>query len=172
LQKHYRNDTEVPFTYLDELDFPTIAKLSEHDVVLPGVEIPRRPVRQYIYGALGAHLLGYVGAPVDIDKLEDVNDYTFYQPDVEGKSQVEVALDKYIRGTPGVRVMQRSVKGVIEGEIKRVEPKQGNNVYLTIDDKIQYIAERALRDAHIGRGAAVVVNPNNGDILAMVSVPS
>jgi penicillin-binding protein 2 len=172
LQKHYRNDTEVPFSYLDELDFPTIAKFLEHDVGLPGVDISQRPVRQYVYGALGAHLLGYVGAPVDIDKLEDVNDYTFYEPDVEGKSQVELALDKYIRGTPGVRVLQRSVKGVIEGEIKRVAPKQGNNVYLTIDAKIQYIAERALRDAHIGRGAAVVVNPNNGDILAMVSVPS
>jgi penicillin-binding protein 2 len=172
LQKHYRNDTEVPFTYLDELDFPTIAKFSEHDLGLPGVEFSKRPVRQYVYRALAAHLLGYVGAPVDIDKLEDVNDYTFYQPDVEGKSQVELALDKYIRGTPGVRVMQRSVKGVIEGEIKRVDPKQGHNVFLTIDAKIQYIAERALRDAHIGRGAAVVVNPNNGDILAMVSVPS
>ena len=172
LQKHYRNDTEVPFTYLEELDFPTIAKFSEHDVGLPGMEISIRPVRQYVYGALAAHLLGYVGAPADIDKLEDVNDYTFYQPDVEGRSQVEKYLDKYIRGQPGVRVMQRSVKGVIEGEVDRRLPKQGDNVYLTIDTKIQYIAERALRDAHIGRGAAVVVNPKNGDILAMVSVPS
>lgn len=172
LQKHYRNDTEVPFTYLEELDFPTIAKFSEHDVGLPGVEISIRPVRQYVYGALGAHLLGYVGAPVDIDKLPDIDDYTFYQPDVEGKSQVELYLDKYIRGTPGVRVMERNVKGVIEHEIKRVAPKQGNNVYLTIDARIEYIAERALRDAHIGRGAAVVVNPKNGEILAMASVPS
>ena len=172
LLKHYRNDTEVPFTYLEELDFPTIAKFSEHDVGLPGVEIAIKPVRQYVYGAMAAHLLGYVGAPVDIDKLDDVRDYTFYQPDVEGKSQVELYLDRYIRGTPGVRVMQRNVKGVIEGEAKNVPPKLGNNVYLTIDAKIQYIAERALRDARIGRGAAVVVNPNNGEILAMASVPS
>jgi penicillin-binding protein 2 len=54
LVKHYRNDTLVPFTYLEELDFPTIAKFSEHDVGLPGVEIARRPVRQYVYGALAA----------------------------------------------------------------------------------------------------------------------
>jgi penicillin-binding protein 2 len=99
-----------------------------------------------------------------------VGDYTFYQPDVEGKSQVEKALDKYIRGTPGVRVMQRNVKGVIEGEMKNVPPKQGNNVFLTIDARIQYITERALRA--VGRGAAVVVDPNNGEILAMASVPS
>ncbi len=172
LRKHYRNDTEVPFTYLEELDFPTIAKFSEHDIGLPGVDISVRPVREYIYGALGAHLLGYVGAPNDIDKLPDVGDYTFYQPDVEGKSQVELYLDKYIRGTPGVRVMERNVKGVIDREVKSVPPKQGNNILLTIDARIEYIAERALRDAKIGRGAAVVVNPRNGDILAMVSVPS
>jgi penicillin-binding protein 2 len=68
--------------------------------------------------------------------------------------------------------MQRNVKGVIEGEVNTIQPKQGSNVLLTIDAKIQYIAERALRDGRIGRGAAVVVNPNNGDILAMASVPS
>ncbi len=172
LRKHYRNDTEVPFTYLEELDFKTIARFAEHNVGLPGVELAIRPVREYRYKALAAHLLGYVGAPNDIDRLPDVKDYTFYQPDVEGKSQVELYLDKAIRGTPGVRVLQRSVKGVIEEEIKNVPPKPGNNVYLTIDARIQFIAERALRSAGIGRGAAVVVDPNNGEILAMASVPS
>lgn len=172
LQVHYRNNTEVPFTYLEELDFKTIAKFSEHDLGLPGVDISLRPVRQYVYGALASHLLGYVGAPNDIDLLPDVRQYTFYQPDVEGKSQVEYYMDKWIRGTPGVRVMTRNVKGMIEGEIRREPPKQGNNVYLTIDARIQYIAEQALRKGGIGRGAAVVVNPNNGDILAMASVPS
>lgn len=170
LTKHYRNDREVPFTYQDELDFPTIARFSEHDVGLPGVEISVRPVRQYVYGALAAHLLGYVGAPPRIDELPDIKDFSFYQPDVEGKSQIELVYDKWIRGTPGVRVMTRNVKGAIEGEVRRVPPKQGNNVYLTIDARIQYIAERALRA--VGRGAAVVVNPNNGDVLAMATVPS
>ncbi len=172
LEKHFWNDTEVPFSYMEELDFPTIAKFSEHNVGLPGVEIAVRPVRQYVYGALAAHLLGYVGAPPRIEELPDVKDYTFYQPDVEGKSQIELAYDKYIRGKAGVRVMQRNVKGVIDGEVRRDAPQQGNNVYLTIDAKIQYITERALRLSGIGRGAAVVVNPRNGEILAMASVPS
>jgi len=172
LQRHYRNDTEVPFTYLEELDFRTIARFSENDVGLPGVEIAIRPVRQYMYGALASHLLGYVGAPADIDKLPDIRKYTFYQPDSEGKSQVEAHLDKWLRGTPGVRVLQRNIKGVIENEVRRVEPKQGNHVYLTIDARIQYIVERALRDAGVGRAACVVVDPNNGEVLAMASVPS
>ena len=63
--------------------------------VCPGVEIAHQArARNTVYGALAAHLLGYVGAPNDIDRLPDVKDYTFYQPDVEGKSQVELYLDK------------------------------------------------------------------------------
>ncbi|MEY5027021.1 MAG: Stage sporulation protein, partial [Verrucomicrobiota bacterium] len=172
LQKHFRNNVEVPFTYLEELDFNTIARFSENDVGLPGVEIALRPVRDYVYGALGAHLLGYVGAPKDVDKLPDIKNYTFYQPDAEGKAQIEQHMDRWIRGTPGVRVMQKNVKGVIERELRRIEPKQGNHVYLTIDARMQYIVERALRDAGVGRGAAVVADPNTGEVLAMASVPS
>jgi penicillin-binding protein 2 len=172
LQKHFRNDTEVPFAYREEIDFPTIARFAENHLGLPGVEIGIKPVRAYRYGALAAHLLGYVGAVNNVDSQPDVRDYTFYQPDVEGKSQVELSLDKWIRGTPGTRVMTRNVKGVIEGEVRRIPPQPGNNVLLTIDAKVQFIVERALRQAGIGRGAAVVVNPNNGDVLAMASVPS
>lgn len=170
LQRHYRNDTEVPFTYLEDIDFGTIARFSEHDVGLPGVDISIKPVRHYRYGALAAHLLGYVGAPLSVDNQPDVRDFNFYQPDMEGKSQIEQAMDKYLRGKPGVRVMQRNVKGVIEGEAKVVPPEPGNDVYLTIDARIQYIAEKALRA--VGRGAAVVLEPNTGEILAMASVPS
>ncbi|MDQ3623814.1 MAG: hypothetical protein M3463_15205, partial [Verrucomicrobiota bacterium] len=164
LERHYRNDAQVPFTYWEELDFPTLARFAEHDVGLPGVQLSTKPVRDYVYGALAAHLLGYVGLPNEVSSLPDVRDYNFYQPDVEGKSQVELYLDKWIRGTPGVRVMQRNVKGVIEGTLREEPPKQGHNVFLTIDARIQYVAERALRA--VGRGAAVVVDPNTGEILA------
>jgi penicillin-binding protein 2 len=171
LKTHYRNDEQIPFTYLEDIDFPTLAKFSEHDVGLPGVNIGIKPVREYLYGALAAHLLGYVGMPVDIDQ-EDASHYNFYQPDVEGKSQIEFAMDKYLRGSPGVRVMQRSVKGIIEGEVRTIQPKPGANVYLTIDARIQMIAEQALRQPLLGRAAAIVVDPNDGDILAMASIPS
>src|SRR5947209_4896067 len=83
-----------------EIDFKTIAKFSEHNVGLPGVDISVRPVRQYVYGALAAHLLGYVGAPNNVDQQPDVDKFTFYQPDVEGKSQIELSMDKYLRGKP------------------------------------------------------------------------
>ncbi len=170
LFRHFKNDREVPFTYLEDLDFPTIARYSEHDVGLPGVDIAVQPVREYVYGAFAPHLLGYVGAVNEVSAEPDVGHYNFYQADVVGKSQVELYMDKYLRGKPGVRKMQRNVKNVIDKELEVVPPQPGNNVYLTIDARIQMITEEALRS--VGRGAAVVVDPNNGDILAMASVPS
>ena len=169
LQKHYRNNTEVPYSYIKDIDFATMAKFSEHDVGLPGVDIAIKPVRSYVYGALASHLLGYVGAPDDTN-LAEAKKYTFYQGDVEGKSNVEKTMDAYLRGQPGVRVMRRNAKGAIDGVIREEPPKQGANVYLTIDARIQTIADEALRV--VGRGAAVVVDPNNGNVLAMASVPS
>ncbi len=169
LRRHYRNDTEVPYSYIKDIDFPTMAKFSEHDVGLPGVDIAVKPVRSYVYGALASHMLGYVGAPDDINK-EEARKYTFYQGDVEGKSNIEKSMDDYLRGKPGVRYLRRNAKGVIDGVLREVPPQQGANVYLTIDARIQSIAEEALRA--IGRGAAVVVDPNNGAVLAMVSAPS
>ena len=169
LQKHYRNDTEVPFSYVKDIDFPTLAKFSEHDVGLPGVELAIKPVRSYVYGALAGHLLGYVGMPDDIDK-EEARNFTFYQQDVEGKSNIEKSMDEYLRGKPGVRYLRKNAKGTIEGVLREDPPQQGANVFLTIDARIQAIAEEALRA--VGRAGAVVVDPNNGNILAMASVPS
>ena len=169
LQRHYRNDTEVPFSYIKDIDFPTMAKFSEHDVGLPGVDIAIKPVRSYIYGALAAHLLGYVGMPDDVDK-EEARKFTFYQADVEGKSNIEKSMDEYLRGKPGMRYLRKSAKGTIEGILREDPPQQGANVFLTLDARIQSITEEALRA--VGRGGAVVVDPNNGNILAMASVPS
>jgi penicillin-binding protein 2 len=169
LQRHYRNDTEVPYSYIKDIDFPTMAKFSEHDVGLPGVDIAIKPVRSYVYGALASHILGYVGAPDDTNK-EEARKFTFYQGDVDGKSNIEKAMDDYLRGQPGVRYLRRNAKGTIDGVLREDPPKQGANVFLTIDARIQAIADEALRA--VSRAGAVVIDPNNGNILAMSSVPS
>src|SRR3982075_1759617 len=169
LQRHFRTNTEVPYSYIKDIDFPTMAKFSEHDVGLPGVDIAIKPVRSYVYGAHAAHILGYVGAPDDTNK-EEARKFTFYQGDVEGKSNIEKSMDEYLRGSPGVRYLRRNAKGVIDGVLREDAPKQGANVFLTLDARIQSIAEEALRA--VSRAGAVVVDPNNGNILAMASVPS
>ena len=169
LQRHYRNDTEVPYSYIKDIDFPTMAKFSEHDVGLPGVDIAIKPVRSYVYGALASHILGYVGAPDDINK-EEARKFTFYQGDVDGKSDIEKWMDEYLRGKPGIRYLRRNAKGAIDGILKEDPPTQGANVFLTIDARIQAVADEALRA--VSRAGAIVVDPNNGNILAMASVPS
>jgi len=170
LQIHYRTNREVPYNYRQDLSFEEMALFSEKNLGLAGVNVGVKPVRWYVYGALAPHLLGYVGPPKELDKLPDLRDFNFYEPDVEGKAQLELYLDRHLKGKPGARILRRNAKGVIEGETGRREPVQGNNVHLTLDAKIQYIVEKALRA--VGRGAAVVVDPRNGDILAMASVPS
>ncbi len=170
LQIHYRTNREVPYSYRQDLDFEQMAVFSEKNLGLPGVNVTVKPVRWYVYGSMAAHLLGYVGMPNDLDKLPDLRNFNFYEPDMEGKAQIELFLNDALKGQPGARILQRNVKGIIEGEVSRKEPVQGNNVFLTIDARIQYFAEQALRA--VGRGAAVVINPQNGDILAMASVPS
>jgi penicillin-binding protein 2 len=169
LRLHYRNNTEVPYTFMEDLDFETMARFAEHDVDLPGVSVNIRPVRRYLYDSLGAHFLGYVGAPNEIDK-EEAARFNFYQPDTEGKAQIELVYDDDLRGSAGARILQRDAKGAIQGEVGVEPPQPGHNVQLTIDARIQYLTEKALRV--VGRGAAVVVDPHNGDVLAMASVPS
>lgn len=169
LQVHYRDNAEVPFVYRQDLDFETMARFSENNLDLPGVTVTLKPVRHYVYGALAAHLFGYVGVPKEIDK-EEASKFNFYQPDIEGKAQVEEAYDEVLRGTAGTRFLQRNAHGVIDGETSRIEPKSGAKVCLTIDARIQQIVEKALRV--VGRGAAIVLDPNSGEILAMASVPS
>lgn len=169
LRMHYRNDTQVPFTYIEDLDFEKLARFAEHNVGLPGVGLNIRPARQYLYGAMAAHILGYVGVTQESNRA-DAKRYDFYQADLRGITEVEQMMDSYLRGEPGVRVLQKDAKGVIQGELRVDPPTPGSNVYLTLDARIQYIAEQALRV--VGRGAAVVVDPSTGDVLAMASVPS
>jgi penicillin-binding protein 2 len=178
MQVHYRNTKGlIPFPYRQNIDdFDTIARFLEWNIGLPGVKAEVKPIRHYVYGSMAAHILGYVGAPVDIDKerqreADAGKVYSFYQPDTEGKAQIEFFMNDYLRGEPGVRILQRDAKGrILDKDVQLIPPKQGDNVYLTLDARLQYLAEQSLRA--VGRGAVVVVDPNNGDVLAMASVPS
>ena len=169
MQVHYQRQSQIPFNYMQNVDFETMVRLQEHNLGLPGVRVEVRPIRHYTYGALASHILGYTGMPNETD-MEEARRFNFYQPDLEGRSQIELSMNDYLKGTAGVSIRERDVKGNITGEVDRVEPKQGANVYLTIDARLQYLVEQALRT--VGRGAAVVMDPNNGDILAIASVPS
>jgi penicillin-binding protein 2 len=179
-ERHYETNEQVPFHYLSGVKFDTMARIAEANLGTGGIELAVRPVRHYKFGALAAHILGHVGKVEQIDaepdffrdKAREIKEFTYYEPDIVGKASVELAMDKYLRGTPGRRILERTVKGKIGAEKEFHPPVPGYNVLLTLDVRIQAIVEGALREAGVTRASAVVVDPNNGDVLAMVSIPS
>lgn len=171
---HYRTfGSIVPWVYRKDLTFSEFSRFAEHNLGLPGVTVAERAVRQYPYQSLAAHLLGYVRQAEDQQVSEEERaGWDRYLPDDFGVAGLEKSFDGYLRGKPGMRTMKVNTRGRLVGEVSFKEPRKGNDVYLTIDARIQYIAEMALRDGGIGRGAVVVIDPNSGEVLAMASVPS
>ncbi|NNE90607.1 MAG: penicillin-binding protein 2 [Verrucomicrobiales bacterium] len=172
MQVHYRSTAGiVPFTYRRDLTFKEFARFAENNLGIPGVTVKRTGKRRYIYDSLGCHWIGYMNlADVETVPTDERKKFNYYVGDDYGVQGVEKTMDHYLRGKPGKLVIKKDEKGKYIGEVSRTEAQPGSDVYLTIDARIQTIAEQALRK--IGRGAAVVVDPNNGEILAMASVPS
>jgi len=173
IREHYRTDRDLPYHYMRDLDFATVANFEERNLGVTGIRISQNPARQYTYGAFAAHILGYVGAPQN--QTEHLaSDGTPY--DTIGRDGIEALMDAQLQGQPGSTFQRVSSQGYAIPDAKldamRVDPTMGNTLYLTIDSRIQYIAETAMRHANVGRGAVVVMDPRNGDVLAMVSIPS
>lgn len=175
LRVHYRSfNGAVPWVYRDDLSFAEFSRIAEHNLGLPGVTVAERASRVYPLKALACHILGYVRLPDDQRvSAEDRKGWDYYVPDDFGGAGVEKSFDNYLRGKPGVRVMQRDQRGRSVGEVDEEyeEPRKGNDVYLTLDARMQIIAGKALREGKIGRGSVVVIDPSSGEVLAMVSVP-
>ncbi len=152
----------------------------------PAVLVEHQTVRDYPYKSLAAHVLGYVGALSEEEYAKhraDGGAKPYERSDEIGKSGVERSYEPFLRGTPGRRVYEvdRSNRVVREITSERVEPKQGDDVYLNLDLKVQYEAERALRGrllaAQGGRntaeaGGVVVLDPRDGSVRAMASYPT
>ena len=177
MRTHYRtNRGVIPFTYRKEVGFDDIALVAEQSQFLEGVTIARRTLRHYPFGALLSHSLGYVRRPGALEvSEEEAGKYDFYESDDEGVEGLEKTMDKLLRARAGQRVFPKDEHGkLVHAELmdRRIEPIKGHDVYLTIDVDIQMIAELAMREAKVGRGAAVVIDPANGEVRAMVSVPS
>jgi penicillin-binding protein 2 len=176
LRVHFRSfGGAVPWVYRDDLTFAELSRIAEHNLGLPGVTVAERASRVYPLKSIACHILGYVRLPDDQRvSAEDRKGWDYYVPDDFGGAGVEKSFDNYLRGKPGVRVMQRDQRGRIVGEVDEEyqEPRKGNDVHLTLDIRMQIIADKALREAKIGRGAVVVIDPASGEVLAMVSVPS
>ena len=146
----------------------------------PGVDIKKFPLRSYPGVSEAAHLLGHVGQ-IDEEELKEPRYDGYKAGDEIGKDGVEYQFDKYLKGIDGGSEVEVDAAGRPKNVIKEITAQPGNNVYLTIDSKVQKATEDALNWgidlAHqkhypANGGAAVVMNPQTGEILAMASVPT
>ncbi|HEY8135353.1 MAG TPA: penicillin-binding protein 2 [Candidatus Limnocylindrales bacterium] len=143
---------------------------------LPGVEIGIEDRREYEYGPLLAHVLGYV-SPISADQLAQLKDEGYLADDRIGQTGVEARFEDVLRGTYGQEQVERDASGRIVRTIQILEqPQAGNSLELTIDTEIQREATEALQWAtdivNLQHGVIIVANPQTGEILAMVSLPT
>lgn len=159
-----------------------ITVLEEQKNDYPGVVIEVQPIRNYVNLELGAHIFGYVSEISD-GELENRKGESYKSGDIIGKFGLEKVYDQDLRGVDGGGQVEVDVTGKPVQILGKKEPIPGNNLILTIDEKIQKATEQAIDEQlyylqtktefrNAKAAAAVVMNPQTGEILAMVSRPA
>lgn len=152
-----------------------VSIIEEQKSQYPGVVIEVTPIRDYILKQEGAHTFGYV-SEINDTELEKMKDEGYKSGDIIGKFGLEKVYDKELRGENGGQQVEVDVSGKPVQILGRKEPVPGDDLELTIDINLQQAAEKAVDEqlTQIGAhaAAAVVMNPQTGEILAMVSRPA
>ncbi|MCL2800857.1 MAG: penicillin-binding protein 2 [Treponema sp.] len=159
-----------PLEIASNVPFQVIASLAERKNTLPGISWHIKSVRNYVEVESLSHILGYVGN-ITRDELTMLYNLGYQQGDVIGKTGIERQYDQLLRGEQGWETRTVDVRGRrIAGQqnVVRAPPEMGRNLVLTIDANLQKLVEKAIGPQI---GAAVVMKPSTGEILAMVSYP-
>jgi penicillin-binding protein 2 len=159
-----------------DVDKRTAQLISEAGFDLPGVDVAVEARRQYTDGPLMSQILGYTG-PVSAEQLPDLRDKGYQPDDLLGKAGLEAEYETALRGTYGVQTVARDKTGRRTQVLQTVKGAvPGASLRLTIDSNTQREAQKALRWAmdKVGmtRGVVIAMNPQTGEILAMVSLPT
>jgi penicillin-binding protein 2 len=144
-----------------------VARLAVNIHKFEGVEINARLTRNYPQGAHAVHALGYVSR-IDERDLREVSEIEYAGSTHIGKLGLEKFYEHELHGKVGVQQVEVNARGRTLRVLNESPPVQGNNLHLTIDSRLQKVAEEAFAEYS---GAAVAINPNNGEILALVSMP-
>lgn len=173
-----------PIVLLRDIPWELVVKLEENRQDLPGVTISIEPLRNYPQGSLAGHVLGYIHSisQEELDKQgESGNKYSANS--LIGKTGIEKQYEQYLRGADGAQQVEVDARGrpVPNRELTTLDPQAGNNLYLTIDSRLQKVMEQSmeatlkqLQSSHSKArvGAAVLMNVKTGEILAMYSSPA
>jgi penicillin-binding protein 2 len=145
-----------------------VTVLSEHSLELTGVKVEPEAVRYYPNGDVAAHVLGYAGE-LTAEEFPRLREKGYRPGDVIGKAGVEYAFETMLRGEWGGQQVEVDAFGKVLRVLGQKPPKAGNAVKLTVDLDLEKAVEKLLGDQ---QGGIVAMNPNNGEILAMVSHPA
>ncbi len=170
-----------PYTFALDVPEEIIAKIKENSGYFQGVDVQVVPVRKYADGMLAPHILGRIGA-IDADEYAEKKDEGYKITDSIGKSGIESAMEKYLKGIDGEATVYTDGDGNRTTEVT-TEPIHGNTVVLTINAGLQEVTNRALEQAlwdYAGTqgnmvesaGAAVVINCKTGALLASTTYPT
>ena len=161
-----------------ESDVPEdVARLvSEEHLALPGVQVVAEARRDYLYGPTLSQLLGYTG-PISADQLRQLQSQGYLPDDVIGQAGIEAEYEQQLRGTYGTEEIERDASGrEIQVLSTPTQPQAGDTLQLSIDLKTQEQAQTALQwgiqVAGLKSGVVIVMNPQTGEVLAMVSLPT
>jgi len=171
LRTHYKTHKGlVPFSYRKDVTYEEFARCAEHNLELPGVYLSTRPLRQYPYGALASHVLGHLKSwePLDVPASAKRR-LNHYMGDAKGIAGIEQSMDQALQGLEGIKTLLKDEKGRIISMTDYTEPGVGARVALAIDARVQLHVENVIRRA--GRAAAVVLDVNTGEVIAMASIP-
>lgn len=162
-----------PVLVLKNLDKDKSILLESKINDLPGVHLDVNPIREYLDGGLLSQTMGYVGR-ISETELEKNQDYLM--TDYIGKSGLEREYESILRGVPGKERVEVNSTGMNEKTLGKVDPIPGQNIRLSIDfglqQKMAAELQVQMKKAKVNNAAAVAINPQNGQVLAMVSLPT
>lgn len=158
----------VPVKVARNIGRDKLAVVETNSLDLPGVIVDVVPVREYIYGRMMAHILGYVGE-ISAFELEGSASAAYRADDIVGKYGIEKYLDGPLKGKSGGEQVEVDVAGRRLSVLGRIDPTSGYNVVLNIDSDLQKVCWDAFREK---AGTVIVMDPRTGAIMAMVSRPS
>ncbi|KTD82325.1 penicillin-binding protein 2 [Legionella waltersii] len=163
-----QNRAFVPIPIKLKLSQEEVAIFASNQYHYPGVNIKARLMRHYPLGEMTAHALGYVGR-INLEELKQVDPTNYRATNFIGKAGVEKYYEDILHGKVGYQMAETDVSGRTLRVINKIFPHSGAKLYLSLDVRLQEAAYKALKDK---RGAVVVINSHNGEVLAMVSSPS
>ena len=157
----------LPMKLKEGLSLREVVLVESHQLDLAGIQMEAEPQRNYLYGSLASHLMGYVGE-ISNAQLSKPENRGLPAGITVGQTGVELTYDAYIRGQAGEKRIEVDALGHEMKTLQITNPEPGDDIYLTIDQRLQAVAEKSLGE---NAGSIVAIDPRNGEVLAMVSYP-